>query len=84
MRTETSCEIARKFGRVAELYDREARWWEVLVDWTYTKSDLCTVYGAAAIAAKTRAEESAKEYRRLEASYWQRATAVAADSGVAA
>jgi hypothetical protein len=82
---DTDSARARKMARIAELFEREARWWGVLVDWTYSRESVGVpmVYGRAAIAAEGDAKESARTYRDLEASYWRRTFAVVADSGVA-
>lgn len=84
VRAEGNAAKARKMARLAELYEREARWWGVLERWTYLKSDLPRVFGRAGIAARADAAARAERYRELESRYWQRALAVAADSGVAA
>ncbi|MCP2255690.1 hypothetical protein LY13_004471 [Prauserella aidingensis] len=78
------CGTARKMGRIAELYEREARWWGVLSRWTSHQRGIQWIYTTAAISAEHDAERRAESYREMEASYWRRALAVAADSGVAA
>lgn len=84
VRIDSHAARARQLGRIAELYEREARWWSVLVDWTYIHSDLWRAYGRAAIAAQDTAEDRARTHRDLEARAWQRSLDVASDSGVAA
>ncbi|GAA1208393.1 hypothetical protein [Prauserella alba] len=84
MRAAGRCERARKMGRIAELYEREARWWGVLTRWTSHQRAVPWVYTTAAMAAEHEAERRAENYREMEAGYWRRALAVAADSGVAA
>lgn len=83
-RASSPCATARKMARIAELYERQARWWDVLSRWTYGGSELPRVFGTATLAASNRAKSLARQYRELESRYWQRALAVAADSGVAA
>lgn len=73
---------ARGLGRIATLYERQARWWNVLGTWCYrTRAD---VHGRAALAAMLLVEQRAESYRELEAAEWRRSLAVASDSGVAA
>ncbi|PRX47565.1 hypothetical protein B0I33_105144 [Prauserella shujinwangii] len=75
---------ARKMARVAELYEREARWWRVLVEHSYSPAacGLPLVYGRAAIAAEASARARVRTYRELEADYWRRSLAVASDTGL--
>lgn len=84
MRAAGRCERARKMGRIAELHEREARWWGVLTRWTSHQQDIPWVYTTAVIAAQQEAERRAENYREMETSYWRRGLAIAADSGVAA
>lgn len=83
---DTHSAKARKMARVAELYEREARWWGVLEDWTYSRESVGVplIYGRAVIVAGRDATETARNYRDLEANYWRRTLAVVSDSGVAA
>jgi hypothetical protein len=83
---DTHSAKARKMARIAALYEREARWWDVLEDWTYSRESVGVplVYGRAVIVAQRDAKDSARTYRDLEANYWRRTFAVVADSGVAA
>jgi hypothetical protein len=83
---DTNAAKARKMARIAELFEREARWWGVLVDWTFSAASVGVplVYGRAAVAAEGDAKTNARTYRELEANYWRRTFAVVADSGVAA
>ena len=83
-RVSGGCETARKMGRIAELFEREARWWDVLTRWMSHQQGVPWVYTTAVIAAHHEAERRAESYREMEAGYWRRALAVAADSGVAA
>ena len=76
---------ARRLGRIAAVYEREARWWDVLARWTYSsRVDVPRVYGQAAIVAKHAAQRSARDYRDMEARAWQCCLDVASDSGVPA
>ncbi|PXY34657.1 hypothetical protein BAY59_03840 [Prauserella coralliicola] len=84
VRAEGSAAKARKMARIAELCEREARWWGVLERWTYLESGLPLIFGRAGLVARAEAAARAERYRELESGYWQRALAVAADSGVAA
>lgn len=85
MPEDTHAARARRLDRIAEIYEREARWWDVLTRWTYRPhADVPLVYDQAAIAAKASAEHRARDYRDMEAEAWQRCLDVASDSGVAA
>ena len=85
MPEHTHAARARRLGRLAAIYEREARWWGVLARWTYTRqAGVPLVYGHATHAAKALAQSRARDYRDMEASAWQRCLDVASDSGVAA
>lgn len=76
---------ARRCERVAELFDREARWWDVLIAPTYHRvNGVPRAYGMAVIAARSGAKHSAERYREF-AQEWRRfAAKAAARSAVAA
>lgn len=78
------CGRARKMGRIAELYEREARWWHVLGRWTCRQTGIPVVFDSAIVAASSAADRRARQYREWERAAWDRALRVAADSGVAA
>lgn len=76
-------ERARQHERVAELFEREARWWDVLIGPTYRwENGIPSVYGAALFRARHDARQYAQQYRELAESARRRATL--AGSAVAA
>jgi len=80
--TDTPVPKADRLARIAELYRREARWWDVLARWTYSEVRVPLVFGKAAIYAKCEANEHATHYEELAASARRRAALDT--SGVAA
>lgn len=85
MRADTHAARARQMGRIAAVFEREARWWGVLARWTYSPSgEMSFLYGRATIVAKHDARNRAEKYRDLEASAWRCCLELASDSGVAA
>lgn len=73
---------ARRCERVAELYEREARWWSVLSLPTF-RSDLPDVYGVAVHGAQANSSRFAERYREY-AQHWAERAQRAAGTGVAA
>jgi hypothetical protein len=70
----TNLDWAARAERLAELCDREARWWSVLATWTYRHGEVPVVYGRAvreSVVAKERRalswRESAADWRRRAA-----------------
>lgn len=74
---------ARRCERVADLYEREARWWWVLSLPTFC-SDLPDVYGVAVHGARAHSLRSAERYREYAQQWADRAAQRAAGAGVAA
>ncbi len=62
-------------SRLAELYRREARWWDVLVNWVYSSraGSTSVVFGRAAIVAHAHALQLARQYDEHAASARRRA-----------
>jgi len=92
MPADTHAARARKLTRVAELFEREQRWWNVLSHWarqrdglfsTSADVEVTVVFARAAGDAAHRAGSFADSYREMAADAWQRSLAVASDSGVA-
>src|SRR5699024_12105548 len=57
---------ARRLGRIAELYEREARWWAVLARWRHDDVYTTLACGRASLAAEFSAERSGEFYREYE------------------
>src|SRR5699024_2803966 len=78
MPEHTHAARARRLGRIAAIYEREARWWNVLARWTFSpRADVPLVFGQAAIVAKGSAQCRARDYRDMETRAWQRCLDVA-------
>lgn len=85
----TAADPAERLGRMAELYERDARWWSVLARWFQSEAayesyltfgPAFQVFHLATLSARDEARRSAEDYRELAASARERAarTAVAA------
>src|SRR5688572_19184465 len=59
MPQDTEAERAAYYARMAELCDREARWWAVLESWVYSprSAGVNLVFGRAVIVAEASARE---------------------------
>lgn len=77
-------EQARRCDRLAELYERQARWWRVLTAPTYRRvNGIPRAYGIALHAARGAAERYAQDYR-AHAERYRELAARAAGTAVAA
>ena len=71
----TAGEHAVRAGRLAVLFDRRARWWDVLAGWTYRRADWSVpfVYAHAAQGCAAKDRDMARFWRETAADWRARA-----------
>lgn len=72
-------DMARQCERIADLFDRKARWWAALVERSVREDGIPWAYVKAAIAAQSSAEQFASAYRTYSRR-WQRMAAQALEA----
>jgi hypothetical protein len=73
MPRRTNADWAARSERLAQLCDREARWWSVLATWTYRHGDVPLIYGRAVLESIATKERRALSWRESAADWRRRA-----------
>jgi hypothetical protein len=69
----SNADWAARADRLAELCDREARWWSVLATWTYRQGDVPLIYRRAVLESVIDKRNRALSWRESAADWRRRA-----------